>query len=421
MKHCSKCGNDLSQDARFCRSCGTPTNSDAPIEANAPNVAAGQIPPPTSPYDSENMGSKPSPVQPSTWALGAVLLCLIGGGAYFVSTTKGGNDAAQNQVNIVAPPVNPTQGSSTPIPPDEAATGVQKEQAQKEREDRLRLQRFEAETRSAEAQARMDESDADSSSVPSGEARYLKEGMSGDDVKQWQSFLIKQGFMEPPALGNFSDRTVQATISFQKEWDLYADGEVGPRTSEKAQTLGYAGAVVAGSNARPVVEDPAIFPGEGMGKISLEESRASVLKKLGKPTQSFVWDSQEVRQDTWTGKKSNSRLVVLYSYSSQAKDSVIQVETTSPKFFTAEGISINSSQSSVTNFLEGGVSTLYLRSKNSIHTGNYLVLYKSEKGVAFFQKEGMEGKGFEKIIVFPTLDSPLISSEAYETITSDGY
>jgi peptidoglycan hydrolase-like protein with peptidoglycan-binding domain len=46
-------------------------------------------------------------------------------------------------------------------------------------------------------------------------ARSLEKGMKGEDVKQWQLFLIQKGFMSPPALGNFSDRTLKATITFQ--------------------------------------------------------------------------------------------------------------------------------------------------------------------------------------------------------------
>ena len=78
-------------------------------------------------------------------------------------------------------------------------------------------------------------------------ARDLKSGDSGEDVKQWQLFLIKKGFMKPPALGNFSARTTQATKSFQKSQGLQGLGMVGPRTMEKARALGYGGAASSGS------------------------------------------------------------------------------------------------------------------------------------------------------------------------------
>jgi peptidoglycan hydrolase-like protein with peptidoglycan-binding domain len=70
-------------------------------------------------------------------------------------------------------------------------------------------------------------------------ARDLKEGMKGEDVKQWQLFLIRQGYMKPPALGNFSKRTRQATTAFQKRHGLPTVGVVGSQTLAKARGLGF--------------------------------------------------------------------------------------------------------------------------------------------------------------------------------------
>lgn len=79
-------------------------------------------------------------------------------------------------------------------------------------------------------------------------ARDLSAGMSGADVKTWQLFLIKRGYMEPPALGNFGARTVQATIAFQKRVGLQGLGVVGAKTIAKAKKLGFKPGATTGSS-----------------------------------------------------------------------------------------------------------------------------------------------------------------------------
>lgn len=113
MKYCSKCGNALSEGARFCRSCGEPTNSNAPVDVTASNVAPSQTPSSTAPLDDENLGGKSPAIQLSTLVLGGVLACLIGGGAYLISTTTNrGTNLAQNKTTDVASPANSTESGS---------------------------------------------------------------------------------------------------------------------------------------------------------------------------------------------------------------------------------------------------------------------------------------------------------------------
>lgn len=81
-------------------------------------------------------------------------------------------------------------------------------------------------------------------------ARDLSAGMSGADVKAWQLFLIKRGYMEPPALGNFGARTVQATIAFQKRVGLQGLGIVGSKTIAKAKKLGFKVGVTSGGSSK---------------------------------------------------------------------------------------------------------------------------------------------------------------------------
>jgi peptidoglycan hydrolase-like protein with peptidoglycan-binding domain len=60
--------------------------------------------------------------------------------------------------------------------------------------------------------------------------RVLKKGTQGPDVKRWQNFLGGQGYTYVIADGNFGAYTHKATIDFQKENNLTADGILGQQT-----------------------------------------------------------------------------------------------------------------------------------------------------------------------------------------------
>lgn len=64
--------------------------------------------------------------------------------------------------------------------------------------------------------------------------RVLKKGTQGPDVKRWQNFLTGQGYFYVIADGDFGPNTHKATIEFQKENNLTADGIVGQQTLIKA-------------------------------------------------------------------------------------------------------------------------------------------------------------------------------------------
>jgi peptidoglycan hydrolase-like protein with peptidoglycan-binding domain len=69
-------------------------------------------------------------------------------------------------------------------------------------------------------------------------SRDLSLGVSGDDVKAWQTFLVTRNF-DLPVNGKFGPATERATKVFQKKWKLYADGIVGKQTMQKAKSLGF--------------------------------------------------------------------------------------------------------------------------------------------------------------------------------------
>lgn len=70
--------------------------------------------------------------------------------------------------------------------------------------------------------------------------RVLRDGMFGEDVRQWQQFLVGQGFLHSPANGTYDPDTKHATVDFQRNHNLKSiDGWVGPETMGTAMQLGY--------------------------------------------------------------------------------------------------------------------------------------------------------------------------------------
>ncbi|MCL2760773.1 MAG: peptidoglycan-binding protein [Desulfuromonadales bacterium] len=58
----------------------------------------------------------------------------------------------------------------------------------------------------------------------------IKRGSKGTNVRTWQTFLIQQGLLSPPADGIFGPKTEQSTITYQRLHGLPPDGIVGPKT-----------------------------------------------------------------------------------------------------------------------------------------------------------------------------------------------
>ena len=78
-------------------------------------------------------------------------------------------------------------------------------------------------------------------------------GSNGEDVQQWQSFLVGQGLLDT-ADGNFGPKTKAATEAFQINAGLEADGVVGEATTAAATLLGF-------SSVNTIVEPvPTPFP-----------------------------------------------------------------------------------------------------------------------------------------------------------------
>ncbi|MGE3800094.1 MAG: M15 family metallopeptidase [Candidatus Kapaibacterium sp.] len=69
--------------------------------------------------------------------------------------------------------------------------------------------------------------------------KALKVGSRGSSVKDWQFFLIGQGYTIGVADGIFGKKTETATKEFQAKHNLTADGIVGNQTFAKAMLLGF--------------------------------------------------------------------------------------------------------------------------------------------------------------------------------------
>lgn len=68
--------------------------------------------------------------------------------------------------------------------------------------------------------------------------RLLQLGVSGDDVRSWQNFLLGQGLYHGAADGVFSPDTTGATRVFQASQGLQDDGVVGEDTWMAAKSIG---------------------------------------------------------------------------------------------------------------------------------------------------------------------------------------
>lgn len=64
-------------------------------------------------------------------------------------------------------------------------------------------------------------------------ARYLKLGMSGSDVRQVQNRLISLGYLAGSADGDYGSATEAAIKAFQKKAKIWDDGIAGPDTQQK--------------------------------------------------------------------------------------------------------------------------------------------------------------------------------------------
>lgn len=93
--------------------------------------------------------------------------------------------------------------------------------------------------------------------------RTLYKGLTGDDVRAWEHFLVG---IDPTSQlvvdGNFDDATKVATQAFQRKVGLGDDGVVGPKTLGRAMLLGFDPLVDDRTNQEDTAAWPPV-PAEG--------------------------------------------------------------------------------------------------------------------------------------------------------------
>lgn len=100
--------------------------------------------------------------------------------------------------------------------------------------------------------------------------RILTLNRKGADVALWQQFLISQQFDPGAVDGFFGGKTRLATMSFQKQHNLTADGVVGGGTRAAAQPLGFVVADELDSHGAVNAEDDVI---DHIGGVPIFEVR----------------------------------------------------------------------------------------------------------------------------------------------------
>jgi len=125
----------------------------------------------------------------------------------------------------------------------------------------------------------------------------LKLGSTGADVVAWENFLAGQGFYWVEVDGTFDADTNQATIDFQKEHGLTADGTVGPKTYAEALKLGFPGVVDTSTEENgPNYPPPPSFP-----SLSYQE-RANVFGTFTFQPAGSALNPEAIRiTDNWPG------------------------------------------------------------------------------------------------------------------------
>lgn len=98
----------------------------------------------------------------------------------------------------------------------------------------------------------------------------LRQGQTGSSVKQWQLFLLGQGY-EISTDGDFGPKTKAATQDFQKKYGLVPnDGVVGRDTYAKAVALGFGEIQDSDTNE----EGPGWPPRPALGPLDSQERAA---------------------------------------------------------------------------------------------------------------------------------------------------
>jgi hypothetical protein len=150
--------------------------------------------------------------------------------------------------------------------------------------------------------------------------------------------------------------------------------------------------LAAFTHAAGATEDPYLIqPGQCIGKVCIDESQANVRKALGKPQITHT-ASRNLVTDIWKANGSAGYLFVTYQ---GAK--VVDVQVSSPKFHTKEGISTASGLSTAQKVFPNGALSEYTVFSNGHLRTDWAV---KSRGITFSQAD--QSQVLVRISVHPT-------------------
>src|SRR5262245_14345369 len=154
-------------------------------------------------------------------AVAVLALAAVGGAIALSSKGKG------------APPAPSGQDEVPDVILDRVIAAIRTDDPAKMRAEAAKLRKEgdaaqAAERESAAVQVEKRRAGQGSSAV--GTPRVLKAGMKGEDVRDWQKQLQRDGFAEVKADADFGPLTIGATKEWQAQRGLDPDGVVGPKT-----------------------------------------------------------------------------------------------------------------------------------------------------------------------------------------------
>lgn len=126
--------------------------------------------------------------------------------------------------------------------------------------------------------------------------RTLRQGARGEDVRNWQSFLVSHGYDTGGVDGIFGAKTRAATMSFQRASGIGVDGIAGPETYRAARDAGY-GSTATGTRA------------EVSGRVLRQQIRVESVAQAEAKARALLAEANRLRVTGSLPFRGNRRLV----------------------------------------------------------------------------------------------------------------
>ena len=215
------------------------------------------------------------------------------------------------------------------------------------------------------------------------EARQLREGLSGEDVKLLQETLATDPSIYPQGLitGFFGPLTKAAVLKFQAKFGIDQIGEVGPQTRARINQLLAEGAGNSGKVPPGLLIAPGIAKKLG-GSPAVPEGQKlppGIAKKLGQPGDDDDDDDNASSTDTTApvisgvGAAASSTMATVSWTTDEDADGKVWYGTSTPVVAEAPFLSVNHADLKKSHSLE-------LTGLAAFSTYNFMVVSKDEAG-----------------------------------------